>query len=215
MDCSTSGSSVLHCLPEFGQIQATELVMLSNHLILCSPLLLPSIFPSIRVFSCELALCIRWPNIEISASASVLLVNIEGWFPLRLTGPSYSPRESKFQHHNSKVSVLWCSAFFMFQLSHLYMTTGKTIGLTYRPLLAKWYLCILILSRFVIAFLPRSKCLLISWLQSLSPVILDPKKIKSVTVSISSPSVCQVMGQDAMILVFWMLSFKPAFHPHL
>ena len=161
MDCSTSGSSVLHCLPEFGQIQATELVMLSNHLILCSPLLLPSIFPSIRVFSSELALCIRWPNIEISASASVLPVNIEGWFPLRLTGPSYSPRESKFQHHNSKVSVLWCSAFFMFQLSHLYITTRKTVVLIIQTFGKVVSLLFNTLTRFA-AFFPRSKCLLIS-----------------------------------------------------
>ena len=159
MDCSTSGSSVLHCLPEFGQIQAIESVMLSNHLILCSPHLLPSVFPSIRVFSSELALCIRWPNIEISASASVLPVSIEGWFSLGLTGPSYSPRESKVQHHNSKASILWHSAFFMAQLSHLYMTIGKTIVLIIQTFGKVVSLLFNTLARFV-DFFPRSKCLL-------------------------------------------------------
>ena len=124
--------------------------------------------------------------------------------------------KSLLQHHSSKASVLWHSAFFIVQLSHLYMTTGKTIALTrwtfvgkVMSLLFKFiYLFILsllfnMLSRFVMAFLPRSKHLLISWLQSPFSVILEPKKIKSLTVSIVSPSIChEVMGPDAMILVF-------------
>jgi len=121
--------------------------------------------------------------------------------------------KSLLQHHNSKASILWCSAFFMVQLSHPYMTTGKTMALTIQTFVNKvMSLPFNMLSRLVIAFLPRSKCLLISWLQSPSAVILEPKKIKSVTVSTFSPSIChEVKGPDAMILVFGMLSFKPAF----
>ena len=109
------------------------------------------------------------------------------------------------QHHSSKASILWRSAFFTVQLSHLYMTTGKTIALTKWTFVSKiMSLLFNMLSRLVIAFLPRSKrLLLISWLQSPSAVILEPKKIKSVTVSIASPSIChEVMGLDAVILVF-------------
>ena len=112
--------------------------------------------------------------------------------------------KSLLQHHSWIVSILQCSAFFMVQLSYLYMTTGKTIALTIRTFVGQvMSLLFNMLSGFVIAFLPRSKCLLISWLQSLSAVILEPKKIKSVTVSIVSPSIChEVMGLAAMILVF-------------
>ena len=121
--------------------------------------------------------------------------------------------KSLLQHHNSKASILQHSAFLMVQLSHPYMTTGKTIALTRWIFVGKvMSLLFNMLSRFIIAFLPRSKHLLISWLQSPSPVIWEPKKIKSVTVSIFSPSIChEVMGPDATIFVFWMLSFKPAF----
>ena len=107
------------------------------------------------------------------------------------------------QHHSSKASILWCSAFFIVQLSHPYMTTGKTIALTRQTYVGRvMSLLFNMLSRFVIAFLPRNKRLLISWLQSPSAVILEPKKIKSVTVSIVSPSNChEVIGPDAMILV--------------
>ena len=110
-----------------------------------------------------------------------------------------------------------CSAFFIVQHSHPYMTTGKTITLTRWTFVGKvMSLLFNMLSRLVIAFLPRSKCLLISWLQSPSAVILEPKKIKFVTVSIVSPSIChEVMGLDAMIFVFWMLSFKQTFHSPL
>ena len=118
--------------------------------------------------------------------------------------------KSLLQHHSSKASILWCSAFFIVQLSHPYMTTGKTIALTRQTLVGKvMSLLFNVLSRLVITFLPRIKCLLISWLQSPSEVILEPRKIKSATVS---PSIChQVMGPDAMIFLFWMLSFKPTF----
>ena len=112
--------------------------------------------------------------------------------------------KSLLQHRSSKPSILWCSAFFIVQLSHPYMTTGKTIALTRWTFVDKvMSLLFNMLSRLVIAFLPRSKRLLMSWLQSPSAVILEPKKIKSVTVSTVSPSIChEVMGPDAMILVF-------------
>ena len=121
--------------------------------------------------------------------------------------------KSLLQHHSSKASVLQGSAFFVAQLSHPYMTTGKTIALTRQTFSGKdMSLLFNILSRLVIAFLPRSKCLLISWLQSPSAVILEPPKIKSLTVSIVSPSIWhEVMGTDAMIFIFWVLSFKPTF----
>ena len=125
--------------------------------------------------------------------------------PLRL--------KSFLQYHSLKTSILLCSAFIV-QLSYPYMTTGKTTALTIWTFVGKvMSLLFNILSRFVIAFLPRSKCVLILWLQSPSAVILEPKKIKSFTVfPLFSPSMChEMMGPDAMILVFWMLSFKPAF----
>ena len=122
--------------------------------------------------------------------------------------------KSLLQHHSSKASILWCSAFFMVQLSHPYMTTGKTIALTRRTFVGKVMSLLLnMLSRLVLTFLPRSKPLLISWLQSPSAVILEPPKILSATVS---PSIChEVIGPDAMIFVFWMLSFKPTFYSPL
>ena len=118
------------------------------------------------------------------------------------------------QHHSSEASILLCSVFFMVQLSHPYMTTGKTIALTRWTFVSKMMsLLFNTMSKFVIAFLLRSKHLLISWLQSPSSVILEHKKIKSVTVFTFLPSICHaVMQPDAMILVFWMLSSKPAFH---
>ena len=153
----------------------------------------------------------------VTAPASVLTKNIQGWFPLGLIG-FYLPEVqgtlmSLLQQQNSKTSILWHSAFFMFQLSHLYMTTGKNIALALKIFVGKvMSLLFNMLSRFVIAFLPRSKCVSISWLQSLSTVILEPKKINSITAPTFSPSIChEVMGPDAMILVFWTLSFKPAF----
>ena len=121
--------------------------------------------------------------------------------------------KSVLKHHSSKASILWCSAFFRVQHSHPYMTTGKTITLTKWTFIGKvMSLLFNMLSRLIITFLPRSKHLLMSWLQSPSAVILEPPKIKSVTVSTISPSIChEVMGLDAMILVFWMLSFKQTF----
>ena len=121
--------------------------------------------------------------------------------------------KSLLQHHSSKASILWHSAFFTVQLSHPYMTTGKTIALTRWTFVGKvMSLLFNMLSRLVITFLPRSESLLISWLQSPSSGILEPPKIKSDTVSTVSPSIChELIGPDAMILVFWMLSFKPTF----
>ena len=192
-------------------------VMPCNHLILCHPLLLPSIFPSIRVFSNESALLIRWPKywsfsfgISPSNEHPGLISFRMDWLDLLAVQGTL---KSLLQHHSSKASILWCSAFFIVQLSRPYMTTGKTVALTRRTF-AGQVISLLFnrLSRLVITFLPRSKHLLISWLQSPCVVILEPRKIKSATVSTVSPSIChEVMGQDAMILVFWMLSFKPTF----
>ena len=146
------------------------------------------------------------PSNELSGLISFRM----DWFDLLAVQETL---KSLLQHHSSKASVLWRSAFFMVQLSHPYMSTGKTIVLTVWIFGSKvMYLLFNMLYRFVIAFLPRSKCLLISRLQSLSTVILETKKIKSVTVSIVSPSIYhEVMGLDTMILAFWMLSFKPSF----
>ena len=152
-----------------------------------------------------------------SAPASVLPINIQGWFPLGLTGLiSLQPKglSRVLQHHISKALILWHSAFFMVQLSHPYLTTGKPITLTIWTFVGKMVsLLFNMLSRFVIAFLPRTKRLLTSWLQSPSIVILEPKKICHCFHFFSS--ICyEMMGLDAMVLVFWMLSFKPAFHSH-
>ena len=121
--------------------------------------------------------------------------------------------KSLLQHRSSKASIIWQSSFYRVQLSHSYTPTGKTIALTRQSFVGKvMSLLFNMLSRLVIAFLPRSKLLLISWLQSPYAVILEPPKMKSLTVSIVSPSIYhEVMGLDAMILVFWLLSFKPTF----
>ena len=121
--------------------------------------------------------------------------------------------KSLLQHHSSKASTLWCLSFFIVQFSHPYMSTGKTIALTRLTLVGKvMSLLFNMLSRLVITFLPRSKRLLTSWWQSPSAVILEPKKVKSFTVSTVSPSICkEVMGPNDMTLVFWMLNFKPTF----
>ena len=143
-------------------------------------------------------------------------MNIRGWFPLGLTGLislQSMGLKSLLQHHSLKASILWCSAFFMVQFSNPYMTTGKTIVLTTQTFVGKvMSLLFNTLSRFVIAFLTKSKCLLISWLQSPFAMILEPKKIKSASLSFLPPSIChEMMGLGAMILVFWTLSFKQAF----
>ena len=183
--------------------------MPSNHLNLCRTLLLPSsIFPNIRVFSNESVLCMRWPkywrfsfNISPSNEYSGLIFFRMDWLDLLAVQGTL---KSLLQHHSSKASIHQHSAFFIVQLSHPYMTTGKTIALTRRTCVGKvMSLLFNMLSRLVITFLPRSKCLLISWLQSPYAVILEPPKIKSVTVSTVSPSIChEVMGPDSMILVF-------------
>ena len=171
-------------------------VMPSNHLILYRPLLLlPSIFPSIRAFSNESALHIRWPkywsfsfNISPSNEHSGLVSFRMDWLDLLAVQGTL---KSLLQHHSSKAIILQCSAFFIVQLSHPYMTTGKTIALTRRIFVGKvMSLLFSILSRLVITFLPRSKRLLISWLQSPSAVILEPRKINSATFSTVSPSTC-------------------------
>ena len=159
-----------------------ESVMPSSHLILCRPLLRPSIFPSIRVFSNESALCIRWPkywsfsfNISPSNEYSGLIsFRIDRLDLLAVQGTL----KSLLQHRSSKASILRRSAFFIVQLSHPYMTTGKTIALTRQTLVGK-VMSLVMLYRLVITFLPRSKRLLISWLQSPSAVILEHQKIKS------------------------------------
>ena len=161
------------------KLMSIESVMLSNHLILCRPLLLlPSIFPSIRVFSNELVLHIRWPkywsfsfSISPSNEYSGLISFRMDWLDLFAIQGTL---KSLLQHQGSKVSFLQCSAFFIVQLSHSYMTTGKTKALTRRTFVGKvMSLLFNILSRLVINFLPRSKCLLILWLQSPSAVILE------------------------------------------
>ena len=187
-----------------------ESVMPSNHLILCRPLLLlSSIFPSIRVFSNESALPIRWPkywsfsfNISPSNEHPGMIPFGMDWLDLLAVQGTL---KSLLQHHTSKASILQCSAFFIVQFSHTYMTTGKTIALTRRTFVNKvMSLLFNMLSRLVITFLPRSKCLLISWLQSTSAVTLEPPKIKSAIVSTVSPSIShEVMGPDDIILVFW------------
>ena len=200
------------------KLMSIESVMPSNHLILCFPiLLLPSIFPSIRVFSNESVLRITWPkywsfsfNISPSKDHSGLISFRMGWLGLLAVQGTL---KSLLQHNSSKASILQCSAFFIVQLSHPYMTTGKTIALTRQTFVDKvTSLLFNFLSWMVITFLPRSKRLLVSWLQSPCAVILEPRKIKSATVSTVYSSIChEVIGLDAMILIFWMLSFKPTF----
>ena len=209
--------------------------MPSSHLILCHPLLLlPPIPPSIRVFSNESTLHMRWPkywsfsfSISPSNEHPGLISFRMDWLDLLAVQRTL---KSLLQHHsskasilktnkqtNKKTSILQCSAFFTVQLSHPYIIIGKTIALTRWTFVGKVISLLLNMpSRLVITFLPRSKCLLISWLQSPSAVILEPPKIKSDTVSTVSPSIShEVMGPDAMIFVFWMLRFKPTFHSPL
>ena len=184
-------------------------VMSSSHLILCGPFpLLPPIPPSIRVFSSESTLRMRWPkywscifSIIPSKEHPGLVSFRMDWLDLLAVQGTL---KSLLQHHSSKASILQHSAFFTAQLSHPYMTTGKTIALTRRTFVGKVMTLLLnMLSRLVINFLPRSKRLLNSWLQSPSAVILEPPKIKSDTISTVSPSVShELMGPDTMIFVF-------------
>ena len=202
MDCSTLGFPVHYQLPEFTQTQvhwvsdaiqpSHPLSSPSNHLILCHPLLLPpSIFPSIRVFSNESVLCIRWPKYWSFSFCISSSMSIQDWFPRMdwLDLPAVQGTlKSLLQHHSSKASILRHSVFFIVQLSLPYMTTGKTIALTRWTFVSKvMSLLFNMLSRLITTFFPRSKRLLISWLQSPSAEILEPQKIKSVTVS---PSTC-------------------------
>ena len=215
MDCSTPGFPVPHYLPEFAHTcvhWVGDAIQPSHPLF---PLFLPpSIFPSIGVFSNNSVLRISWPKywsfISASNECSGLISFRMDWLDLLAVQETV---KSLLQHHSSKTSILQRSAFYIVQLSHAYMTTGKSIVLT------RWTFVCKVMSllfnmqfRLVITFLPRSKRLLISWLQSPSAVILEPKKTKSLTVSTVSASIChEVMGPDAIILVLWTLSFKPTF----
>ena len=207
----TNSQSLLKLVP-------IELMMPSSHLVLCRPLLLLlPIPPSIRVFSNESTLRMRWPkywsfsfSISPSNQPPGLISFRMDWLDLLAVQGTL---KSLLQHHSSKASIFGCSSFFIVHLSHPYMTTGKTIALTRWTFVGKvMSLLFNMLSNLVITLLPRSKHLLISWLQSPSAVILEPQKIKSDTVSTVSPSIShEVMGQYAMVLVFWMLNFKPIF----
>ena len=194
MNCSTPGPPVHHQLPEFTQTHVHQVSPSSSHLILGRPLLrLSPIPPSIRVFSNELTLHMRWPKYW-SFSFSIIpskghpgLISFRvDWLDLLAVQGTL---KSLLQHHSSKASILWHSAFFTVQHSHPYLTTGKTIAWTRRTFVGKVMSLLLnMLSRLVITFLSRSKRLLILWLQSPSAVILEPPKIKSDTVSTLSPS---------------------------
>ena len=183
--------------------------MPSSHLILCCPLLLlPPIPPSIRAFSSESTFHMRWPKYWSLSFSIIPSKEIPGLISFRMDWLDLfavqGTHKSLLQHHSSKASILRHSAFFTVQLSHLDMTTGKTVALTRRTFVGKvMSLLFNMLSRLVINFLPRGKHLLISWLLSPSAVILEPQKIKSDTVSTVSPSIShEVMGPDAMIFVF-------------
>ena len=205
MDCGMPGLPVHHQLPEFTQTHVhwvSDAIQLSHPLSSSSP----STFnlPSIRVFSNESVLCIRWPKYW-SFSFSISPSNEHpGLISFRMDWLDLLTVQGTLKHllqqNSSTASILQCSAFFMVQLSHSYMTTGKTIALTRWTFVGKVMSLHFSMLSFI-TFLPRSKCLLISWLQSPSAVILEPKKIKSDTVS---PSIChEVMGPDAMIFIFW------------
>ena len=189
MDCSMPASLSFSISWSLLKLMSIESVMPPNHLILCGPLfLLPSIFPSIRVFSNVSVLQIRWPkywsfkfNISPSNEHPGLISFRMDWLDLLAVQGTL---KSLLQHHSSKASILLCSAFFIVQLSHPYMTTGKTIALTRYTFVDKvMSLLFNMLSRLVATFLPSSKRLLISWLQLPSAVILEPPKMKSDTVS--------------------------------
>ena len=190
------------------KLMSTELVMPSNRLILCGPLLLlPSIFPSIRVFSNESALRMRWPkywSFSFSVNPSNVYAELISfriyWFDLLTVQGAL---KSLLQNHSSKASILWCSACFMVQLSHPYMTTGKkTIALTLQAFVGKvMSLLFSMLSTFVIAFLSWSKCL--NFMAEVTIYSDFGVQENSLTISIVSPSICyEVLGPDVMILVF-------------
>ena len=171
-------------------------------------------FPASRSFPTSQFFASGGQSIGVSASASVLPMNIQDWFPLGWTGwISSQSLGLLLHHHSSKALILWCSAFFIGHISHPYMTTGKTVALTRWTFVGKvMSLLFNMLPGLVITFFPRSKHLLVSWLKSPTAVILEAPKIKSVTVSTVSPSIYhEVMGPDAMIVVSWTLSFKSTF----
>ena len=209
MNRSTPGLPIHHQLPEFTQTHVHQVgdAIQPSHLLSSSSLPAPNP-SSIRVFSNESILRMRWPkywNVSFSISPSNehpgLISFRMDWLDLLAVQGTL---KSLLQHHSSKASILGTQLFFTVQLSHPYMTTGKTIALTRQTFAGKvMSLLFNMLSRLVITFLPRSKCLLIPWLQSPSAVILEPRKIKSATVSTVSPSIChEVMGLDAMIVIF-------------
>ena len=198
-----------------------ESVMPLKHLILCRPLLLLlSIFPSTGSFQMSQLFTSGGQSIGVSLQHHSFL-----WTPRLISFrmdwlnllAGQGTLKSLLQYHSSKESILRHSTFFIVKLLHQYMTNGKTIVLTRQNFVGKvMSLLFTMLFRLVITFLPRSKRLLISWLQSQSAVIWEPPKINSATVSTVSPSIChEMMGPDAMILVFWLLSFKPTFHSPL
>ena len=218
MDCSTPGLPVHHQLPEFTQtcVHWVGDAIQPSHT-LSSPF--PPAFNLsqhqglFKWVSCahQVAKGLEFQLQHQSFQRTPGLISFRmDWLDLLAVQGTF---KSLLQHHSSKASILWHSAFFIVQLSHPYMTTGKTIALTRWTFVGKiMSLLFNILSMLVIAFLPRSKHLLISWLQSPSAVILEPPKIKSLIVSIVSPFIChEMMGPDAMTFVFWMLSFKPNF----
>ena len=196
MDCSTPGFPVYHQLPELTRTHVHLVCDATHNLTLCGPLLLlPSIFLSIRDFSNESVLCIRWPkywsfsfSISPSDEYSGLISFRIDWLDLLAVQGTH---KCLLQHHSLKASILQCSVFFIVQLSHPYVTTRKTTALTKGTFVGKvMSLFSNMLSRFVIAFLPRSKRVLLSCLQSPSAVIVEPLKIKSLSVSTVSPSIC-------------------------
>ena len=215
MDYSRPGLPVYHQLPEFTQTHVHWVSdAISSSVVPFSSCL--QSFPTSGSFQ-ESALHIRWPkywsfsfNISPSSEHPGLISFRMDWLDLLAV---HGNPKSLLQHHSSKASILWQSDFFIVQLSHPCMTTEKTIALTRWTFVDKiMSLLFNMLSRLVITFLPRSKGLLMSWLQSPSAVILEPPKIKSDTVFTVSPSIChEVMRPDTMILVFWILSFKPTF----
>ena len=218
MDCSKLGIPVYHQLPELAQThdihQVSDAIQSSHPLSSPSPTFNPS---QHKVFSNESVLPIRWPNYWSFSFTNSPSNEYSGWISFRMDWLDLlavqGTLKSLLQHHSSKASILQCPAFFIVQLSHPYMTTGKNIALIRWTLAGKvMSLLFHMLSRLVITFLPRSKRLLISWLKSPSAVILEPPKIKSDTVSTVFPSIShEVMGPVATILIFWMLSFKSTF----
>ena len=218
MDCSTPGLPVHHQLLEFTQthlLQDGDAIQPSHPLSSPSPAFDLSQHQDLFQWVSSLYQVAKVLELQLQCS-ELNSFRMDRLDLLAVQGTL----KSLLQYHSSKASILLCSAFFIVWLSHPYVTTGKTVASTRRTFVGKvMSLLFNMLSKLVIAFLPRGKHLLISWLQSPSAVILEPKQIKSVTVSIVSPSIChKVMALEAVILVFWMLSFKPTsslcFHFH-